>query len=1055
MLGRVYFGMAIPRVFTIPASAPFVPALIRALLDGTLVPGFPAGGDPLALAGATLYLPTRRACRLARDLFLEAAGTSAAILPRIVAVGDVDEDEIVFAQAASGGLGADALALPPALSSFERRMLLAQLVLKWAQGIAPDKRGEAPLVANNPASALALADDLARLMDDMTTRGVPWERLDQLVPDALDRYWQLTLEFLKIAREAWPKILEERGAIEPAARRDALIKAEAARLAGRPDGPVIAAGSTGSMPATAELIATIARLPHGAVVLPGLDTALDAESWELIRAEGAPAVGHPQFAMQALLHRIGIARDEVEVLGAPAPRDGHSHAREFLVCEALRPAAATERWQALGSAKIPARLDRALAGVSVIEAASAGEEALAIAIALREALETPGKTAALITPDRALSRRVAAALARWQVAVDDSGGDALPDTAAGLFARLAAETALGGLAPVTLLALLKHPLTRLGAAEGAHLRAAAALEQATLRGPRPRPGSTGLAQALATFRAERDKLKRGEPSDLHWSDPRTLLGEWELDAAAALLEQLRTAITPLEASDPTPQPFAALAARHHDVVAALSLDERGENMAFNGDDGAKLAEAFDDIARGAGDLTAARADYAELFKTAIADRVVRRPQLPGVRVRVFGPLEARLQSVNRVVLGGLVEGVWPPETRSDPWLSRSMRSALGLDPPERRISLSAHDFAQALGAPEVILAYPTKLAGAPTVTSRFVQRLAAVAGETRWDRARADGARYVVWARALDRPADVKRIDKPEPKPPRAARPTTLSVTDIESWLRDPYTIYARHILKLRELDAVDLPPGAADRGIVIHGALSEFTRTFAAGLPGDPAAALIEIGQRHFAVLEDYPEARAFWWPRFQRIAHWLAAWEIERRGTIATLMAETSGKIDIPLGERSLTLRARADRIEALAGGGLAILDYKTGTVPTEKQVRIGVSPQLTLEAAILRRGGFPGIAAGSSIAELAYVSLKGGTPAGENKPIEFKEGNADAHAERALAKLTEVALKFESEEQPYLPLVLSMWKSRYGTYDHLARVKEWSVGGDDEDMEAGGSE
>jgi ATP-dependent helicase/nuclease subunit B len=225
--------------------------------------------------------------------------------------------------------------------------------------------------------------------------------------------------------------------------------------------------------------------------------------------------------------------------------------------------------------------------------------------------------------------------------------------------------------------------------------------------------------------------------------------------------------------------------------------------------------------------------------------------------------------------------------------------------------------------------------------------------------------------------------------------------------------------------------------------------------LPADPAAALIEIGQKHFAALEDYPEARAFWWPRFQRIAHWLAAWEIERRGMVKTLVAETSGKIDIPLGERTFTLRARADRIEALVGCGLAILDYKTGTVPTEKQVRIGVAPQLTLEAAILRRGGFPGIAAGGSVAELAYVSLKGGTPAGENKPIEFKEGDADLHAERALEKLTEVATRFEDEQQPYQPLVLSMWKSRYGTYDHLARVKEWSVGGDDEDEAAGGGE
>jgi ATP-dependent helicase/nuclease subunit B len=1039
-----------PRVFTIPASVPLVPTLIRALVDGTLVGGFPAARDSLALADATLYLPTRRACRLARDLFLDVTKESAAILPRIVAIGDVDEDEIAFGSAATGALAADALALPPALGGLERRLKLAQLVLKWAARIAPDARGDAALVANTPASALALADDLARLMDDMTTRGVAWDRLDGLVPETLDRYWQLTLEFLQIARENWPKILAERGSIEPAARRDALIKAEAARLSAHAGGPVIAAGSTGSMPATAELIAAIAKLPRGAVVLPGLDLALDAQSWHLIEGRGdgaarvAPAVEHPQFAMQALLRRIGIAREEVVALGAPA-----AHDRERYISEALRPAAATERWQRL--AAVPLRIERALETVAVIEAANAEEEALAIAIGLREALETPHKTAALITPDRALARRVLAALERWTVAVDDSGGDALADTAAGRFARLAAEAALGGLAPVALLALLKHPLARLGAAEGAHARAIAALERAVLRGPRPRPGIGGLVHALAALRAELTKLRRGEASDLHPSDPRASLSAADLDAADAFIARLRTALAPLEGLASTP--FAVFAALHRRVIAALSADATGAPAAFVGPDGAALDAAFEEIARRAADadFAVALADYADVFRTAISDRVVRARELRGARLRIYGRLEARLQSVDRVVLGGLVEGVWPPEMRSDPWLSRPMRHALGLDLPERRMSLSAHDFAQALGAPEVILAYPTKLAGAPTVTSRFVQRLAAVAGEAHWNRARARGTKYLAWARALDRPAEVKRIEKPAPKPPRAARPSALSVTDIENWLRDPYTIYAKHILKLRELDPIDLPPGAADRGIVIHAALSDFTKAFAAALPADPAAALIDIGAKHFATLEDYPEARAFWWPRFRRIARWFAGWEALRRGSVAALAAEVSGKIDIPLGERVFTLRARADRIERLAGGGYAILDYKTGQVPSEKQVRIGVSPQLTLEAAILRGGGFRDIPAGAAIAELVYVSLKGNDPAGDAVPIDFKDGDANVHADRALAKLKTVAARFEDEQQPYLPLVLSMWKSRYGTYDHLARVKEWSVGGPD-DAEVG---
>jgi ATP-dependent helicase/nuclease subunit B len=1041
-----------PRVFTIAASTPFVPTLIRALINGTLLPGFPAARDPLALAHATLYLPTRRACRLARDLFLDVTNESAAILPRIIAIGDVDEDEIAFAEAATGALAADALALPPALGGLERRLLLAQLVLKWAARIAPDARGEAPLVANNPASALALADDLARLMDDMTTRGVAWDRLDGLVPETLDRYWQLTLEFLQIAREAWPQILAERRAMEPAARRDALIKAEAARLAAHPDGPVIAAGSTGSMPATAELIAAIANLARGAVVLPGLDLALDAQSWDLIggRDDGdvrvTPAVEHPQFAMQALLRRIGIAREQVVALGTPA-----AHDRERYISEALRPAAATDRWQQLAGCDVPLRIDHALETVAVIEAANAGEEALAIAISLREALETPHKTAALITPDRALARRVLAALERWKLAVDDSGGDALADTSAGRFARLAAEAALGGLSPVLLLALVKHPLMRLGAAEGAHGRAIAALEKAVLRGPRPRPGAAGLAHALAAFRAELAKLRRGETSDVHPSDPRASLSAAELDAADAFVKRLSAALAQLEGLTTTP--FAEAAALHRSVIAALSADETGAPAAFLGTDGAALDAAFEEIAQHAADADFAVSplDYADVFRTMISSRPVRERELRGARVRIYGLLEARLQSVDRVVLGGLVEGVWPPVMRSDPWLSRPMRHALGLDLPERRMSLSAHDFAQALGAPDLILAYPTKLAGAPTVISRLVQRLAAVAGEEHWNRARARGAKYLAWARALDRPAEVKRIEKPAPKPPRAARPTALSVTDIENWLRDPYTIYAKHILKLRELDPIDLPPGAADRGIVIHAALSDFTKRFATTLPTDPASALIAIGAKHFEALEDYPEARAFWWPRFQRIARWFAGWETIRRGSVAALAAEMSGKIDIPLGERVFTLRARADRIERLAGGSYAILDYKTGQVPSEKQVRIGVSPQLTLEAAILRGGGFQNIPADASVAELVYVSLKGGDPAGDGAPIDFKDGDANAHADRALAKLKAVATRFEDEQQPYLPLVLSMWKSRYGTYDHLARVKEWSVGGPD-DAESG---
>lgn len=1033
-------GRSRPNIFNIPASVPFLPALIDALRAGRLVPGFPAGDDPLALAQATLYLPTRRACRLARDVFLERMHGDAAILPRIVALGDLDEDEIAFAQAATAELAEAALALPPALAGLERRLILAEIIAKWAASIAPDQGS--PLIANTPAAAIALADDLARLMDDMITRQVGWDNLDRLVPGDLDVYWQLSLDFLKFVHPRWHDILREHNAIEAAERRDQLIEAETRRLAGS-QAPVIAAGSTGSMPATARLLATIARLPHGAVVLPGLDTALDDAAWRAIAGDdggsghdGLPAAGHAQFAMQALLSLMRIARTDVKQLAVPQP-----HGRETLLSEALRPAATTELWQQRrGGADFARATQAALAGMSMIEAANPEEEALAIAVALREAVDRKDMRAALVTPDRALARRVVAALARWQVAVDDSGGDALADTGAGVFARLAAQCALGGLEPVPLLALLKHPLLRLGAAAGVHAAATATLERALLRGPRPSPGSPALAHALTVFRANRDGL--------HPSDPRRGLNDAALDAAAALIARLADALAPLERLQAGAFPLSQLAERHRQVIARLAADDAGAVAAFGHHDGVALADALETLIQSpaATGLAVARADYAELFHAVIGDRVVRRPETGGVRVHIYGPLEVRLQSIDRVVLGGLNEGSWPPETRSDPWLSRPMRRQLGLDPPERRIGLSAHDFAQALGAPEVILTRATKVAGAPTVNSRFVQRIAALAGDA-WKDVRERGARYADYARALDHPAEVRPALRPEPKPPRAARPRKLSVTAIEDWLRDPYTIYAKYILRLHPLDAVDTPPGARDRGTVIHGAIGDYTKLFAAAPPADPMKELIELGERHFAPLADFPEARAFWWPRYERIAQWFAQWDRERRPTIEALHAEIRGELTFDAGGSDFTLSGIADRIERRQDGTYVIVDYKTGLARTEKQVRTGLAPQLTLEAAILRAGKFPGLAAGA-VAEIAYVTLKGGTPPGLHCPIDFKDGTPDSQAERALTRLQEIATKFADEATPYLSLVHPMWKTHYGDYDHLARVKEWSLtGGADE--------
>lgn len=1040
------------RLFSVPLSVPFLRTVVAALLDGRLVAGFCPRHEPARLADATLYLPTRRALRVAREVLLEEMKTDAVMLPRIVALGDIDEDELAFADEAEPFEGRAPLDLPPRLGELERRLTLARLVAAWARSPV-----SSPLVVGGPASTIALVTDLARLIDDMVTRGVDWNALDGLVPDQLDRYWQHSLDFLRIARKAWPEHLAEIGRIEPAARRDLLIAAEAKRLNAHRDGPVIAAGSTGSMPATAKFLHAVAALPHGAVVLPGLDIDLDEDAWQSIggvkdtqgRFATPPASNHPQYAMHGLLQRLGVKRNDVELLAPPSPAG-----RDLLASETMRPSNATGKWHdRLKQGAVAEKIAAGMQDLVVVEAPNPEMEALVIAIAMREARHLD-KSAALVTPDRALARRVMAALSRWKLAFNDSGGDAVMETPAGIFARLAADAATKGLEPPTLLALLKHPLCRLGKAPGAWRSAVETLELAVLRGTRPPAGTAGLARDYARFCEELAKHRRGEMSSLHPAEPRARLSNQDVEHARALVAALQKALAPLESlAGSKPYDFAELAHRHRETLIELSRDRQDVALAFEEREGLALASAFDDLLGNEtrSGLMVPLPDYAEVFQTAFADRAVRRPEKPGARLHIYGPLESRLMQADRIIVGGLIEGVWPPAPRIDPWLSRPMRHQLGLDLPERRIGLSAHDFAQLLGADEVILTHSAKAGGAPAVASRFLHRLEAVAGEERWKAARRAGESYVRFAHELDRPDEVRPIAQPEPRPPRTMRPTRLSVTAIEDWLRDPYTIYARYILKLDALDPVDMPLSAADRGSAIHEALGEFTRAFADRLPEDPARALRAIGERHFAPLMERPEAQALWWPRFQRIARWFADWEMARRNGLDMVKAETRGEIAIPLDHgRTFELSARADRIERRNDGSFAILDYKTGQPPTGKQVRMGLSPQLTLEAAILREGGFAEIPAGSSISELVYVRLSGNNPPGEERVLELKMNKGeqaqppDSAAAEARRKLEALIRAFEDEGKAYTSLNLPMWANRYGTYDDLARIKEWSAAG-----------
>ena len=660
---------AAPRVFTIPPGAPFLETLSDALLDGTLVPGFSRDAGPLGLAAATIYVPTRRSARALGATMASRLGGASALLPRIVPLGALDDTELLFEeQDLDAGLGAG---LPVALSPIHRRMILTRLILAWGEAVRhaivavePDGRratkAEEPLlVANSPADAWHLSGELATLIDELAIESVEWHRVAPLGTEDFDRYWRITLDFLDVAITRYPAILQSLDRVDAATRQIALIDAECDRLlAGGPRGPVIVAGSTGTNSATARLIAAVSTLPQGAVVLPGLDQDIDEASWRLIGglgtggAEADPIAGHPQAALRGLVAAIGVDRAAVRPLGTVPP---DLLARGRLVGEALRPAATTERWH-----HVSLDAEAALRGVTLIEAADENEEARAIAVRLREALEGAG-TAALVTPDRELARRVREELTRWGVDIEESSGEPLGQTAAGALARLVLDGTLRELAPVEVLALLHHPAVKLGRARGEVIRAARHLELAVLRGVLP-PLALGDPELLMA--AARDR--RDAP---HAGPELRVIPDAEFASLGAFLRDLLAALHPLRVL-PREAPLPAWLAAHEAALAALARDEAGE-VSLAGADYAVLGALFEELDGSADPAIALDgAGYAALFDRLAAEAPVRGPNRSHPRLKILGLLEARLLSADLMVLGGLDETVWPPAARQDPFLNQ-------------------------------------------------------------------------------------------------------------------------------------------------------------------------------------------------------------------------------------------------------------------------------------------------------------------------------------------------------------------------------------------------
>ncbi|WP_330169364.1 double-strand break repair protein AddB [Bartonella grahamii] len=1030
-----------PRVFSISPGAAFLPHFVDALLSGSLIDNFASSGDiQTALADSLIYVPTRRAARALRLAFVERSDTQSTFLPTIRALGDIDEDSFLFAENHTS-------ALDPPIEESERLLLLARLIRSWRENLPAHMRAmfgtEDVLIPAHTADAIWLAQDLAHLMDEIETEGADWSKLKNIAPDMVAEWWQITLDFLTIVTQNWPEILTERQRSNPAEWRNQALTMHAETLrCMSPDKPIIAAGVSGSIPAVSHLLKVIASLPKGAVVLPGLDLHMDEEQWNALSTsnKGKTAYdffdhaenvfSHPQYHLKKLLTLMECQRHHVCEIGQ---QNITKKRRMALLSEALRPASTTDKWVQI----VRDDYENLCADWSFIEAINEREEALAIAVTLRKAIEEPQKTAALITNDRNLARRVAVELQRFGIEANDSGGTPLAQTLPVTLLRLILENVLQPDDSIAFLSLLKHPLTTLQQNRHRLREMAENFELFVLR------GNTGRINLC-----ECDQfLEKWIEIYFHNSSEINAFDQQKCEEARFLCHLLRKAVEPLtslmkqekectinEAAIATVEVFENFGRNEDNSLAHLYQHEAGQ----------ALSKFLRELISDQSGLTFHLCEWPAMFSAIIANRSVTPSPGGHPRLFIWGTLESRLQTVDTVVIGGLNEGSWPISTRNDVFLSRPMKMMLTLEPPEQRIGLSAHDFQWAMGMDKVVMSRALRVNHTPSIPSRWLQRMETVVGKQVWKKIRERGEILRHWTKMLDHTGITSEVERPCPAPPLDIRPRHFSVTEIETLRYDPYAIYAKKILRLKPLKELIHDPSASERGTLYHAILASFCTQIKNPNAANALNVLLSIGRKEFDKFNFPPDIEVIWWNSFENLAPRLIQWE-QSLGLRERYSEVVSQKI--PIGTTGVTLSGRADRLDVLPDKTIEILDFKTGTPPSSKQVRELLFPQLALETALLIQGGFPDFQ-DLTPSNLFYIPLNGKDEI-KSQSILLKKQDGKTHlsavnlGENAWENLIALITYYQNPQQGYLSHAVPMSKRYEGDYDHLARLWEWSSG------------